>query len=60
MPKYLKTLLATTAGLAVFAGAGAPAIAQEGGGHHGPLAQNCWGTKQETRILRAHVGNQRI
>ena len=60
MPKYLKTLLSTTAGLAVFAGAGAPAIAQEGGGHHGPLAQNCWGTKQETRILRAHVGNQRI
>jgi len=60
MPKLVKTLLAAAAGLAAFAGVSSTATAQEGGGHVGPLAQNCWGTKQETRILRAHVGNQRI
>jgi hypothetical protein len=60
MPKFSKTLLAGAVGLVAFGGVGSSAVAQEGTGHQGPLAQNCWGTKQETRILKAHVGGQRI
>ena len=56
MPKFVKPALASAIGLTMLV-AGAPATAQEGGGRKGPIADNCWGTKQETRILRDHTTN---
>ena len=59
MPKFVKPALASAISLTMLV-AGAPATAQEGGGRKGPIADNCWGTKQETRILRDHTTNRRI
>jgi hypothetical protein len=62
MPTFAKTLLATVAALALLALAGPPANAQqhEAAAQQGPLAENCWGSKLETRILRDHVTNRRV
>jgi hypothetical protein len=60
MPTIAKSLLATIAALTLIAGVSASATAQEGGGHRGPLADHCWGTKLATHVLRDNLSNRRI
>jgi hypothetical protein len=59
MPRFVTPVLASAIGLAMFA-AGSSALAQEGGGKRGPIADHCSGTKLQTRVLRDNVSNRRI